>query len=177
MAKSKIILAFLLILVCSLFLSGCDKRAKDREDSVIREELEEVKFALGKTQNERDQLKEDILELSEQWEKAKADMAIIAEAYEQVQGQVEELVSERDKAIDVVKDAPVTIEKLKQQLKENTEQILEYEEWVKELQATIEELEEQIRDMGKQSEEDTNKKPGEDSNEQSEGRITNGNSV
>ena len=146
MTKKKLTIKFLILLLCSLVLAGCDNSVEERDKAVAeaekaKTELAQVKAELEETQSERDELKENLATVSENWEKANSELTAVTQAHDDLLEQVNELTDERDSAIDQAKDAKATIEK------EKDGDIRELVEWAKELQATIEDLGGQAPDV------------------------------
>jgi methylase of polypeptide subunit release factors len=146
MTKKKLTIKFLILLLCSLVLAGCDNSVEERDKAVAeaekaKTELAQVKAELEETQSERDELKENLATVSENWEKANSELTAVTQAHDDLLEQVNELTDERDSAIDQAKDAKATIEK------EKDGDIRELVEWVKELQATTEDLGGQALDV------------------------------
>ena len=149
MTKKKLTIKFLILLLCSLVLAGCDNSVEERDKAVAeaekaKTELAQVKAELEETQSERDELKENLATVSENWEKANSELTAVTQAHDDLLEQVNELTDDRDSAIDQAKDAKATIEKLSIRLKEKDGDIRELVEWVK---ATIEDLEDQAPDV------------------------------
>ena len=146
MTKKKLTIKFLILLLCSLVLAGCDNSVEERDKAVAeaekaKTELAQVKAELEETQSERDELKENLATVSENWEKANSELTAVTQAHDDLLEQVNELTDERDSAIDQAKDPKATIEKNKDG------DISELVEWVKKLQATIEDLRGQAPDV------------------------------
>jgi tRNA/tmRNA/rRNA uracil-C5-methylase (TrmA/RlmC/RlmD family) len=152
MRKRKVTLKFLILLVCLLTLAGCKDTAKEKDKALaeaekVKAELERLKAKLKETQSERDQLREAIAEVSEEFENTKLELTTAIQSQERWQTKFEEVAKQRDVAIAKVKETETTAERLWEQLKEETAAIREYQQWVKELQSTIADLEGQVPDV------------------------------
>ena len=155
MNKRKGTVKFLCLLVCLLVLTGCDRSAKERDKALAeaeraKAELARAEATLEEIQNERDELKDNLAIISENWEKANSELISITQAHDDLLNQIDELTNERNSAIGLSKDTKEQIERLSKQLQEKTKESQEYQEWVKELQVTIEDLELQIQELSEQ---------------------------
>ena len=113
MMKCKLILTSLIVLGCSLALTGCNDGAKEKA------ELAKVKATL---------------------EEAELELANVTQARDKLQEQVNELIKSRDAAVIEAKNAKARIDKLTSQLQEQMKKIDKIQEQIKKVQMTIEEL-------------------------------------
>ena len=140
MNERKATAKFLCLLVCILALAGCDRHDKERDEAIAKAEQARVETALEELQDERDELKETLGIISENWEKANSELTVATQAHNDLLNQVNELTNEKDSAIDQSKAAEEQIERLNEQLQEKTEEN-------QKLQATTEDLEAQIKEL------------------------------
>jgi len=156
MAKRKLTLMFLVLLFFLLPIAGCDRSDTKREEAAeAKAELERTRTVLQKIQSRRDQLEQDLADISDDWEKTKSELAVVKEAYRKLRARSEQLAKERDAAIVKARDAQEMVQNLTNQLKQKEADIREFEQWVKELQATITEQENYIEQIDKQSPEES----------------------
>ena len=111
--RSRLILTCLIVLVCSLAMTGCEGGAKKEA------ELAAAQAALEQTQQE---------------------LAAVTQARDLLKEQVAELIRSRDTAINEAKSARARIDKLTRQYEEQAKIISELQEHMKQMQAAIEKL-------------------------------------
>ena len=92
--KSKLILAFLVLLGLSLALTGCNRHAEEK--AALQSKLEQLQATLKQTQAERDAVKDDATRLSESLKKAKSELVSVTQARNKLQQQLNELANSRD---------------------------------------------------------------------------------
>jgi uncharacterized coiled-coil DUF342 family protein len=139
-SKKKLTIAFLSILLCSLFgLSGC--KDTEREDAIAeaagaKKELIKVKDNLANIMSERDNLRLELATVVEARDKLQAAVDQAKNIKEQLAG----LTEERDTAIAKATEAQGIVEKLKSQLAEQMQKVTGLEGQNKKLQEMIDEL-------------------------------------
>ena len=127
---------FLCLLVCLFVLTGCDRSAKDRDKAIAeaeqaKAELARVETALEETQSERDELKENLAAVSENWGKANSELTAVTQAHDDLLDQINKLTNERDTAVAEAKDFEAMVKKLTEQLQDKIKEVYEYEQWSK----------------------------------------------
>jgi chromosome segregation ATPase len=168
MSRKKVTAKLLCLLVCLLVLTGCDRSTKEmaiEEAEKAKAELVKAEAAIKKLQNQRNQLKEDLDTVSENWRKDNSELTAIKKAHNDLLNRVGRITEEWNSAINKAGDAQEQIQELSRQLREKNQENQEYQEWIKELQATIDDLENQISQMSEQF------------NEELDEEITDGNNV
>ena len=113
--RSRLILTCLIVLVCSLAMTGCEGGAKKEAELA----LAAAQAALEQTQQE---------------------LAVVTQARDLLKEQVAELIRSRDTAINEAKSARARIDKLTRQYEEQAKIISELQEHMKQMQAAIEKL-------------------------------------
>lgn len=160
MTKAKLILNLTTLLICLVVVNGCGHSAKERDKAVAeakkaKAELAEVKALLSKAQRERDELKEEMAGISEEWEQDKSKLAASVEQSEgELQDMVDRLTQERDIAIARAKTAEAAVKRLNNEVRELSE-------WNEELQAAIQRLQGQLEQMDEQADEELYGEPNE----------------
>jgi len=172
MTKAKLILNLTTLLICLVVVNGCGRSAKERGKAVAeaekaKAELAEVKVLLSKAQRERDELKEEMAGISEEWEQDRSKLAAsVARAEGEFQDMVDRLTRERDIAIARAKTAEASVKGLNNKIRELSE-------WNEELQVAIQQLQGQIEQMYEQAGEELYGEP----NEQLEQELADENNV
>ena len=113
--RSRLILTCLIVLVCSLALTGCEGGAKKEAELA----LAAAKAALEQT---------------------KLDLVDVSQSRDRLQGQIKELIKSRDAAVTEAKNAGLRIDELTKKFEEQAKIIHELQEHMQKMQVTIEKL-------------------------------------
>jgi methylase of polypeptide subunit release factors len=140
-----LVVCLLVLTGCDRSADERDKAVAEAEQA--KAELARVETALGEIEIEKDELEETIAEISKELEEAKSQFAAAVQIREELEDQLSELTNQRDSTIAQAKVAKGEAERLGKQLKEAIKEIREYEELVEELQKTIEDLKDQALDV------------------------------
>jgi SAM-dependent methyltransferase len=140
-----LVVCLLVLTGCDRSAEERDKAVAEAEQA--KAELARVETALGEIEIEKDELEETIAEISKELEEAKSQFAAAVQIREELEDQLSELTNQRDSTIAQAKVAKGEAERLGKQLKEAIKEIREYEELVEELQKTIEDLKDQALDV------------------------------
>lgn len=136
MANNRIAVAGIMLLCCSVVLTGCKDDEKEKalkEVSNLKAQLSETETQLAQITGERDALKSEVKTIKQTLDK----LQTAADEVITLREKVDKVTKERNLAVDKARNAQVEVERLKGQLAEQTQKALALEKQNKKLQDTV----------------------------------------
>ena len=127
MANNRIAVAVIILLCCSVVLTGCKDDEKEKaleEVSKLKGQLSEAEIQLAQIAVERDTLKSEI----ETFKQTDSKLQATADKIITLREKVDKVTKERNMAVDKARNAQAEVERLKGQLAEQVQEALALEE-------------------------------------------------